>query len=52
MLLLLLSIWAGLVVAICALCAAGGLADDGSERWYTELKRTRDSSEPTDGEAA
>jgi hypothetical protein len=39
MLLLLFILWAGLVAAICAVCAAGGAADQRREKWHAELKR-------------
>lgn len=35
-------IWACLIIAICAICAAGGAADEQSEEWYRDHKRTTD----------
>lgn len=29
-------VWVCLVVAICAICAAGGIADDQSDDWHRE----------------
>jgi Na+-transporting methylmalonyl-CoA/oxaloacetate decarboxylase gamma subunit len=33
-------VWACLIIAICAICAVGGAADEQSEEWYREHKRT------------
>jgi Na+-transporting methylmalonyl-CoA/oxaloacetate decarboxylase gamma subunit len=32
-------VWACLIIAICAICAIGGAADEQSEEWYLEQKR-------------
>jgi Na+-transporting methylmalonyl-CoA/oxaloacetate decarboxylase gamma subunit len=32
-------VWAWLIIAICAICAVGGAADEQSEEWYREHKR-------------
>jgi len=32
-------LWACFVIAICAICAAGGAADELSEEWYSEQNR-------------
>ena len=34
MLLILVLVWAALVLVVCAICAAGGAADDRSEKWH------------------
>jgi hypothetical protein len=36
--------WACLIVAICAVCAMGGIADEQTEEWYRE--HTRLGKEP------
>jgi hypothetical protein len=43
MLLILVLVWAALVVAVCAVCAAGGAADERSERWHAHLQDDADS---------
>jgi hypothetical protein len=45
MLLTLLLIWAILVVAVCAICAAGGQADERSEKWHDHMHYHIDDSE-------
>jgi hypothetical protein len=35
-------VWACLLMAVCALCAVAGAADDQSEEWYREHRRTAD----------
>jgi hypothetical protein len=35
-------VWACLLLAVCALCAVAGAADEQSERWYSEHKRAAD----------
>ncbi len=52
MLLLLLFVWAGLVVVVCAVCAAGGMADEGREKWYAELKRKENPGADPEKDAA
>jgi hypothetical protein len=52
MLLILVLVWAALVVAVCAICAAGGVADEDTERWYSEIERGRNSPEGSDRDAA
>jgi outer membrane biogenesis lipoprotein LolB len=32
-------VWACLLMAVCAICAVAGAADDQSEQWYREHKR-------------
>lgn len=32
-------VWACLIIAICAICAIGGAADEQSEEWYREHKQ-------------
>jgi len=52
MLLFLILVWAGLVVAVCAICAAGGAADEGREKWYAELKEKKDPVAGSEKDAA
>jgi hypothetical protein len=35
-------VWACLLLAVCALCAVAGMADDQSEEWYREHRRAAD----------
>jgi hypothetical protein len=45
-------LWACFVVAICAICAAGGAADERSEEWYSEQNcRTEDVDQQERGAA-
>jgi hypothetical protein len=37
-------IWAALAVAVCAVCAAGGRADERTERSYEELNKRKESA--------
>jgi hypothetical protein len=46
------SIWAFLLLAICAICAVGGAADQRSEEWYRDYKRAADDLARQKGEAA
>jgi hypothetical protein len=41
MLVALVLVWAVLAVAVVAVCAAGGAADDESERWYARRKEAQ-----------
>jgi hypothetical protein len=36
-------VWAAFVIAILAVCAAGGAADDQRERWHMERERAMQS---------
>jgi hypothetical protein len=36
---MLAALWAFLLLAICAICAVGGAADEQSEEWYCERQR-------------
>jgi Na+-transporting methylmalonyl-CoA/oxaloacetate decarboxylase gamma subunit len=38
-------VWACLIIAICAICAVGGAADEQSEEWYRERKRRAEDVE-------
>ena len=33
------SVWVILMLAICAICAVGGMADEQSEKWYRDYRR-------------
>jgi hypothetical protein len=35
----LVPLWAFLLLAICAICAVGGMADEQSEDWYREQQK-------------
>jgi gamma-glutamylcysteine synthetase len=48
----LVALWVGLVVAICAICAAGGAADDRSEEWYAEQRRVSEGKDDSERGAA
>jgi hypothetical protein len=39
MLLFLLVVWAVLLVGVCAVCAAGGRADEERDRWFDDVQR-------------
>lgn len=39
-------LWLVLVAGICAVCAAGGAADDQSEEWYAEQQRMKEAAKP------
>jgi len=39
MLLFLLVAWAVLLVGVCAVCAAGGRADEERDRWFEDVQR-------------
>jgi hypothetical protein len=45
-------LWLGLVVAICAIFAAGGAADDRSEEWYAEQQATKEAADRRERGAA
>jgi hypothetical protein len=40
-------IWACFLLAVCAICAAAGAADDRSEEWYREHRRMADEVDET-----
>jgi hypothetical protein len=48
----LVAVWVGLVVAICAICAAGGVADDRREEWYAEQGRVSEGKDGSERGAA
>ena len=52
MLLLLLIVWVVLFIAVCAICAAGGRADEGRDRWYAELLKEKEKSDKAGKDAA
>ena len=52
LILVLLTVWAVLLIAVCAVCAAGGRADEGRDRWYEELQRQKERSDKTGKDAA
>ena len=45
-------VWACLIIAICAICAAGGAADEQSEEWYREHERTAEDVDQQERGAA
>ena len=52
LLFILLTVWAILLIAVCAVCAAGGRADEGRDRWYAELQKRKDASDKAGKDAA
>ncbi len=52
LLLIILTVWAVLLTGVCAVCAAGGRADEGRDRWYAELQRQKEGSEKANEDAA
>jgi len=40
----LLCVWAVALIAICAVCAAGGRADEERDSWYTDFQRQKDAN--------
>ena len=52
LLLFLFTVWAVLLIAVCAVCAAGGRADEGRDRWYAELQKQKEGSDKTGKDAA
>lgn len=44
--------WACFVIAICAICAAGGAADEHSEEWYHEQRRMAEVTDQEERGAA
>jgi hypothetical protein len=51
MLLFLFVVWAVLLVGVCAVCAAGGRADEERERWFDTVRREK-ARDKTDGRDA
>jgi len=51
LLIILLAVWAVLLIAVCAVCAAGGRADEGQDRWYAELQKRKESDKAGKGAA-
>jgi hypothetical protein len=43
MLLVLVLVWAALLVAVCAICAAGGQADEEREKLYDKIQSEKGS---------
>ena len=52
LLFILLTVWAVLLIAVCAVCAAGGRADEGRDRWYGELQKRKAGSDKEGKDAA
>jgi hypothetical protein len=44
-------VWVCLLLAICAICAIGGAADDQVEEWYREHKRSAEVDQQERGAA-
>ena len=38
-------VWACLLLAVCALCAVAGAADEQSEQWYRDHKRMAEDAD-------
>jgi hypothetical protein len=45
-------IWGSLALAICAICAVGGAADEQSEAWYREHMKTTEEVDQDERGAA
>jgi hypothetical protein len=52
MLLIIVVVWAVLVVGICAVCAAGGVADDVTEELYADMQQEKDGEKGGKRDAA
>ena len=46
------SIWVILLLAICAICAAGGMANEQTEEWYLEHRRAAEDVDQQERGAA
>ena len=46
------SVWVSLMLAICAICAVGGAADEQSEEWYCERQRAAEDEHQRERGAA
>jgi hypothetical protein len=52
LLFILLAVWTVLLIAVCAVCAAGGRADEGRDRWYAEVQQRKAESDKAGRDAA
>jgi hypothetical protein len=52
MLLFIFVVWAVLLVGVCAVCAAGGRADEERDRWFDTIPKGEQGRDKTSGRDA